>query len=77
MPYATNGALPIPVKKHLPKRAQDIYREAFNEVWATHAADPRREELAHRTAWAAVKRQFHKGEDGQWQPGTLRNGRAP
>jgi cation transport regulator len=69
MPYATNADLPAPVRNHLPVRAQDIYREAFNEVLATYADDPRREEIAHRTAWAAVKRQFHKGGDGQWRLG--------
>jgi cation transport regulator len=70
MPYATNAALPASVRNHLPARAQDIYREAFNKVWATYSGDPRREEIAHRTAWAAVKRQFNKGGDGQWWPGT-------
>ncbi len=69
MPYATNAALPASVRHHLPTRAQDIYRKTFNEVWATHAENPRREEMAHRIAWAAVKRQFHKGGGGQWQQG--------
>ena len=69
MPYATNAALPASVRNHLPAQAQDIYREAFNEVWATYSADPRREEISHRTAWAAVKRRFHKGRDGRWQSG--------
>jgi cation transport regulator len=76
MPYAMNAALPPSVRNHLPLRAQDLYREAFNAAWATYADDPRREEIAHRTAWAAVKRQFHKGSDGQWQPGPLRARRA-
>ena len=76
MPYPTNAALPTPVRNHLPARAQDIYREAFNEVWAAHVGDPRREEIAHRNAWAAVKRQFRKGSDGQWRPGAARIGRA-
>ena len=67
MPYASNAALPASVRNHLPFHAQEIYREAFNHAWASHAADPRREEVAHRVAWAAVKRQFHKGLDGQWQ----------
>jgi hypothetical protein len=33
MPYPTNAALPMSVRNHLPALAQDIYREAFNEVW--------------------------------------------
>jgi cation transport regulator len=41
---------------HLPVHAQDIYREAFNHASAAHAAEDRREEAAHRIAWAAVKR---------------------
>jgi cation transport regulator len=67
MPYPSNDALPASVRHHLPSRAQDLYREAFNDAWATYSADPRREEIAHRVAWAAVKRQFHKGAGGQWQ----------
>jgi cation transport regulator len=67
MPYASNAALPPSVRDHLPPRAQDLYREAFNEAWATYAEDVRREEIAHRVAWAAVKRQFHKGSGARWQ----------
>jgi cation transport regulator len=66
MPYASNHALPPSVRNHLPSPAQDIYREAFNHAWQTYAHDPRREEIAHRTAWAAVKHRYAKGEDGQW-----------
>ncbi len=68
MPYASNADLPPSVRHHLPPTAQDIYREAFNHAWATYAQRARREEIAHRTAWAAVKRRFHKGRDGQWEP---------
>jgi cation transport regulator len=68
MPYASNDDLPLPLRRHLPAHAQDIYRESFNHAWATYARSPRREEIAHRTAWAAVKRRFHKGPDGQWHP---------
>lgn len=60
MPYATNEALPISVQQHLPDHAQDIYREAFNHAFAAHAGDMRQEEIAHRTAWAAVKRSYVK-----------------
>lgn len=68
MPYATNHDLPAPVRHHLPARAQDIYREAFNHAWQTYHADSRHEEIAHRTAWAAVKRLFVKDADGMWRP---------
>ena len=68
MPYASNAALPASVRSHLPQHAQDIYREAFNHAWVSHAQDERQEEVAHRIAWAAVRRQFHKDSDGQWRP---------
>ncbi|MFN3350492.1 ChaB family protein [Pseudorhodoplanes sp.] len=63
MPYASNDDLPVPVQRHLPPHAQDIYREAFNHAFAGHAGDPRQEEAAHRIAWAAVKRSFVKVGD--------------
>jgi cation transport regulator len=66
MPYASNDSLPPSVRHHLPVPAQDIYREAFNHAWTGYAHDPKCEEIAHRIAWGAVKRQFHKGSDGHW-----------
>jgi cation transport regulator len=67
MPYTSNNDLPPAVRDHLPPRAQDVYREVFNHAWATYARDARQEEIAHRVAWAAVKRQFHKTPDGSWR----------
>lgn len=64
MPYRTNADLPPAVRDHLPERAQDIYREAFNHAFAAHAGDPRQEEAAHRIAWAAVKRGYVKTDRG-------------
>jgi len=63
MPYATNEDLPAPVRSHLPKHAQDIFRAAFNHAYDSHRGDPRQEEAAHRIAWAAVKRQYEKVGD--------------
>ena len=64
MPYHSNVDLPAPVRNHLPDHAQDIYREAFNHAFAAHADDIRQEEIAHRIAWAAVKRSYVKmGDD--------------
>lgn len=66
MPYESIAELPKSVRDHLPKRAQQIYRAAFNNAWDeyTKAGDRRggasREETAHRVAWAAVKQQFEK-----------------
>ncbi len=61
MPYDTNEALPPSVRAHLPEHAQDIYREAFNHAWDRYHLD----EIAHRVAWAAVKRRYVKA-DGDW-----------
>jgi cation transport regulator len=63
MPYRENSDLPASVRSHLPPHAQDIYREAFNHAFAAHAADLRQEEIAHRIAWAAVKRHYRKEGD--------------
>lgn len=65
MPYRGNADLPASVREHLPAHACDIYRAAFNAAYAAHADDPRREEAAHRIAWAAVKRKYIK-EEGRW-----------
>jgi cation transport regulator len=67
LPYGTNADLPPAVRRHLPPHAQDIYREAFNHAFEAHAGDPRREEAAHRIAWAAVKRSYVKVDD-KWVP---------
>ncbi len=67
MPYASNTELPEGVRRHLSAPAQTIYREAFNHAWVTYARDLRQEEIAHRVAWAAVKRKYQKiGKD--WVP---------
>ena len=67
MPYASNSDLPASVRHHLPPHAQDIYREAFNHAFAAHSGEARREERAHRIAWAAVKRSYVKTASG-WLP---------
>ena len=73
MPYHSNAELPDSVKDHLPKHAQDIYREAFNSAWDEYKdpdkrrGDASREETAHKVAWAAVKHKYEKrGYD--WHP---------
>jgi cation transport regulator len=65
MPYAKNSDLPERVRGHLPHAAQDIFRKAYNAAWSEYANDARREEIAFRVAWAAVKRSFHK-TDARW-----------
>jgi cation transport regulator len=67
MSYRPNADLPFPVRNHLPQHAQDIYREAFSHAFASHSGEALQEEIAHRTAWAAVKRSYVKmGDD--WVP---------
>jgi cation transport regulator len=65
MPYESNDELPPPVRDHLPHHAQDIYRAAFNNAWSRYRASARREEIAHRIAWTAVKRRYEK-RDHEW-----------
>ncbi|MGY3534470.1 ChaB family protein [Bradyrhizobium sp. USDA 4452] len=60
VPYQSNDDLPLPIRYHLPSHAQHIYREAFNHSFAAHGGDRRQEEIAHRTAWSAVKRSYVK-----------------
>lgn len=66
MPYATNEELPVSVRAHLPEHAKDIFREAFNHAWQQYAEDPRREEIAFRVAWSAVKKHGYRKGDGEW-----------
>lgn len=63
MPYRTIEELPESVREHLPEHAQEIYRAAFNSAWEEYGHDEAR---AHRIAWGAVKREYHKDQKGQW-----------
>lgn len=73
MPYKSNDDLPEQVKNNLPDHAQDIYREAFNSASEEYRdPDKRRgdddaETVSHKVAWAAVKNEYEKGEDGKWR----------
>ncbi len=67
MPYRTKTSLPDSVRDNLPSHAQDIYKEAFNSAWDEYGHD---EERAHRVAWGAVKKSYHKDEEtGKWRKG--------
>ncbi len=66
MPYKSKSELPDNVQNVLPAHAQDIYKEAFNSAWDEYDHD---EERAHRVAWGAVKRSYHKNGDGRWVEG--------
>lgn len=66
MPYKTRQDLPESVRDSLPAHAEDIYRAAFNSAWEEYGHD---EERAHRVAWGAVKKKYHKDESGKWVEG--------
>lgn len=72
MPYKQTGDLPGSVRHVLPAHAQEIYKEAFNSAWdqykdeSERRDDARREETAHRVAWAAVKHGYDQGADDKW-----------
>ena len=63
MAYDSNFDLPASVQRHLPLHAQNIYRDAFNRAWVRYDHDEGR---AHRIAWGAVKRDYHKRPGGRW-----------
>lgn len=62
MPYQKINDLPESIQEHLPKHAQEIFRAAFNSALEEYGE----EERAFRVAWAAVKRDYDKGDDGNW-----------
>ena len=72
MPYSSNTDLPPKVKDHLPTHAQDIYKEAFNHAWDYYKSPSKRrgadsrETVAHKIAWAAVEKKYHKNKEGKW-----------
>ena len=73
MPYKTMSDLPDSIQRILPRHAQEIYKEAFNNAFQTYRPPNKRddeeetlEETAHKVAWGAVKQKYMKGEDGAW-----------
>jgi cation transport regulator len=67
-PYNSIDDLPLPISEHLPGHARKVYRAAFNNAWDEYVArGVKREEIAHRVAWAAVKRRYRK-EGSEWVP---------
>lgn len=73
MPYGTNKDLPAQVRDNLPDHALSIYREAHNNALEEYQKPEKRrkrsddpETIAHKVAWAAVKKEYKKGRDGKW-----------
>ena len=71
MPYDSKKDLPDSVRDNLPSHAQEIYMKAFNSAWDEYSnskdrrGNETREETAHKVAWAAVKKEYHK-EGDRW-----------
>lgn len=59
MPYRNIKNLPESVRKNLPKHAQEVYREAFNNADRQY----KNEVTAHKVAWSAVKKEYVKKDD--------------
>lgn len=67
MPYANRTELPDNVQNVLPKHAQDIFKDAFNNALDEYGKD---ESRAFAVAWGAVKKSYHKNEStGKWEEG--------
>lgn len=66
MPYSSNKELPPGVKNNLPEQAQEIYRKAFNNAWEQYKDKDNREQVAHKVAWSAVEKKYHKVGD-KWE----------
>ncbi|MFW6102525.1 MAG: ChaB family protein [Chloroflexota bacterium] len=74
MPYNNVEELPESIQNSLPEHAQEIYLAAFNNAWQQYTDPEKRrgkaslEEVAHRVAWAAVKKEYRKDrETGEWR----------
>ena len=74
MPYQSVEELPESVQNNLPKHAQEIYLAAYNNASEQYANPEKRrgkaslEEVAHRVAWAAVKKEYKKErKTGEWR----------
>jgi cation transport regulator len=71
MPYEKISELPERVKDNLPKEAQNIFKEAYNNAWDQYSDPEKRrgnvsqEEVANRVAWSAVKNKYEK-KNGKW-----------
>ncbi|UCD15314.1 MAG: ChaB family protein [Candidatus Omnitrophota bacterium] len=64
---------PKNLRDKLPKHAQEIYVKVFNNAYKQYENPKKRrsvkqslDEIANKTAWAAVKKQYCKDESGKW-----------
>lgn len=72
MPYEKISDLPVNVRNHLPRHAQEIYRAAYNSAYGEYEdpedrrGDASREEVSHKVAWSAVKNKYERGNNEDW-----------
>lgn len=72
MSYTKINELPEKVQDVLPVHGQEIYRAAFNNALDEYKNpqdrrdDSSKEETAHKVAWSAVKKVYHKNDSGNW-----------
>lgn len=58
------------ITENLPKHAQEIFSEAFNNAWDEYENPAKRykggnqEEVARKVAWASVKEKYEKTDKG-------------
>ncbi len=67
MPYAGPDELPATLQRRLPPHAREIFCSAFNSAWRSYRMRPDREAVAHKVAWAAVRRLYRRDGDA-WVP---------
>ena len=73
MPYDSIRDLPENVSGVLPRHAQEIFKEAFNNAWkqyenpAKRRGDDSQEDVARKVAWDAVKQKYEKSPGGKWR----------
>jgi cation transport regulator len=70
MRHNSKSDLPETIRA-LPEGAQEIYLEAYNRAWdeseGDQTGDMARDSVAHRRAWAAMKREYEQSWDtGEW-----------
>jgi cation transport regulator len=71
MPYDSIKELPTQVKTNLPEKAQEIFKEAYNNAWQQYQDEEKRkgnaslEAVANKVAWSAVKKKYEK-KNGKW-----------
>lgn len=76
MPYHAKKIYQIVFSTSYPPMPGRSTKEAFNSAWeqykdkADRRDDASREETAHKVAWAAVKKEYAKGEDDKWHKKT-------